>query len=97
MHGQAAPPFDDVFLHFSRDQDEKVYVQTRMRENGKALHAWLEEGGHFYVCGDAKRMAKDVETALADIAVAHGGKSAAEAKAAIDALRQAGRYQADVY
>lgn len=63
------------------------------------LWRWIEQDAHFYVyvCGDAKRMAKDVETALADIAVTHGGKSAAEAKAAVDALRQTGRYQADVY
>ncbi|MFO1128074.1 MAG: sulfite reductase subunit alpha [Rhodospirillales bacterium] len=84
-------------LAWSRDGSAKTYVQDKMREDGAELWQWLERGAHFYVCGDAKRMAKDVETALTDIAVTHGGKSAAEAKAAVAALRQAGRYQADVY
>lgn len=68
-------------LAFSRDQPEKIHVQTRMRENAAELRAWLEQGAHFYVCGDAKRMAKDVETALMDIAMGRGGKSATAAKA----------------
>jgi sulfite reductase (NADPH) flavoprotein alpha-component len=84
-------------LAFSRDQAEKIYVQTRMRENAAELWAWFEQGAHFYVCGDAKRMAKDVETALMDIAMGPGGKSASEAKAWLDGLAKAGRYQRDVY
>ena len=84
-------------LAFSRDQAEKIYVQTRMEENAAELWAWLEEGAHFYVCGDAKRMAKDVEDTLLRIAAEHGGKSAGEAKAWLDGLAKAGRYQRDVY
>ncbi len=84
-------------LAFSRDQAEKIYVQTRMEENAVELWAWLEEGAHFYVCGDAKRMAKDVEDTLLRIAAEQGGKSAGEAKAWLDGLTKAGRYQRDVY
>lgn len=84
-------------LAFSRDQAEKIYVQTRMRENAEELWAWFEQGAHFYVCGDAKRMAKDVETALMDIAMGPGGRSMTEAKAWLDGLAKAGRYQRDVY
>ena len=84
-------------LAFSRDQAEKIYVQTRMRENAAELWAWLEQGAHFYVCGDAKRMASDVEKALLDIAAGPGGRSPAEAKAWLDDLAKAGRYQRDVY
>ena len=84
-------------LAFSRDQAEKIYVQTRMRENAAELWAWFEQGAHFYVCGDAKRMARDVETTLLDVAMGPGRKSAAEAKAWLDGLAKAGRYQRDVY
>ena len=84
-------------LAFSRDQAEKIYVQHRMRENAAELWQWLEEGAHFYVCGDAKRMAKDVEDTLLQIAAEQGGKSAAGAKAWLDGLAKAGRYQRDVY
>ena len=84
-------------LAFSRDQPEKIYVQTRMRENAAELRAWVEQGAHFYVCGDAKRMAKDVGTAFMDIAMGRGGKSATAAKAWLDSLAKAGRYQRDVY
>ena len=84
-------------LAFSRDQADKVYVQHRMRENAAELWSWLEQGAHFCVCGDAKRMASDVEKALLDIAMGPGGKTAAEAKAWLDGLAKAGRYQRDVY
>jgi sulfite reductase (NADPH) flavoprotein alpha-component len=84
-------------LAFSRDQIDKIYVQHRMRENAAELWAWMEQGGHFYVCGDAKRMAKDVEDTLLAIAVDHGKKSAGEAKAWLEGLAKAGRYQRDVY
>jgi hypothetical protein len=60
-------------LAWSRDGKEKIYVQDRMRERGAELFAWLEQGAHFYVCGDAKRMAKDVERALVDVVAEHGG------------------------
>jgi sulfite reductase (NADPH) flavoprotein alpha-component len=86
-----------VDLAFSRDQAEKIYVQTRMHESAAELWAWMEQGGHFYVCGDAKRMAKDVEDTLLQIAVDHGKKSATAAKSWLDDLAKAGRYQRDVY
>ncbi|CAN5835248.1 sulfite reductase subunit alpha [soil metagenome] len=84
-------------LAFSRDQAEKIYVQHRMHENAAELWQWLEEGAHFYVCGDAKRMAKDVEDTLLAIAVEQGGKSSAQARTWLDGLTKAGRYQRDVY
>jgi len=87
----------NLTLAWSRDGDEKIYVQDRMRERGAELFAWLEQGAHFYVCGDAKRMAKDVERAMVDVVAEHGGRSAEEAVAYVAALRKAGRYQADVY
>ncbi len=87
---------DRLDLAFSRDQAEKVYVQQRMRENAAELWQWLDSGAHFYVCGDARRMAKDVEDTLLAIAAEHGGKGA-DAKAWLDGLAKAGRYQRDVY
>src|SRR5207249_6345104 len=68
-------------LAFSRDQAEKIYVQNRMLENAAELFSWLESGAHFYVCGDASRMAKDVDAALPKIIETVGGNSAAEANA----------------
>ena len=68
-----------------------------MRENAAELWAWLEEGAHFYVCGDAKRMAKDVEIALVDIVAQHGARNADEATAFVADLKKKGRYQQDVY
>ncbi len=97
MDWQRRGVLDRLDLAFSRDQAEKVYVQHRMRDAAADLWQWLEEGAHFYVCGDARRMAKDVEDTLLDIACAQGGKSAAEAKAWLDGLAKAGRYQRDVY
>lgn len=82
---------------FSRDTDQKVYVQHRMKEKGKDLYAWLEEGAHFYVCGDASRMAKDVHQTLIDVVAEHGGRSAEEAEAYVDQLKKDKRYQRDVY
>ncbi|WP_439622105.1 sulfite reductase subunit alpha [Shinella sp.] len=84
-------------LAFSRDQQEKIYVQTRMRENGKALYAWLEDGASFYVCGDASRMARDVDSALADIIATHGGMTADRAADYIAGLKREKRYLRDVY
>jgi len=84
-------------LAFSRDQTEKVYVQDRMRENSKALFTWLEEGGYFYVCGDATRMAKDVEAALIDIIAQEGGLPVDEANDYVGRLKREKRYLRDVY
>ena len=84
-------------LAFSRDQAEKIYVQDRMIENAAELWVWLEAGAHFYVCGDASRMAKDVDAALHKIIETAGGKSADEAKAYVAKLKSDKRYQRDVY
>ncbi|MFC8244150.1 molybdopterin-dependent oxidoreductase [Streptomyces chartreusis] len=88
---------DRLDTAFSRDQRNKVYVQDRMREHGPELWRWLQDGAHFYVCGDASRMAKDVDRALRDIAVAHGGLAEAEASAYVKQLAAAKRYVRDVY
>jgi sulfite reductase (NADPH) flavoprotein alpha-component len=84
-------------LAFSRDQAEKIYVQNRMLEQAAELWRWLEEGAHFYVCGDAKRMARDVDAALHQIVAEQGGKSPEEADAYVANLRSEKRYQRDVY
>jgi sulfite reductase (NADPH) flavoprotein alpha-component len=82
---------------FSRDQAEKIYVQNRMLESAKELWGWLENGAHFYVCGDASRMAKDVDHALHTIIEQVGGKSPDDAKAYVAKLKSDKRYQRDVY
>ncbi len=84
-------------LAWSRDGDEKIYVQHRMREVGRDLWSWLDDGAHIYVCGDALRMAKDVEAALVEIIAQHGGRTRDEAAKFLGELKAAGRYQADVY
>lgn len=82
---------------FSRDQAEKVYVQDRMREQGAQLWAWLEEGAHFYVCGDASRMARDVDATLKQVVAQHGGMSEEKAVDYVSRLAQEKRYVRDVY
>jgi sulfite reductase (NADPH) flavoprotein alpha-component len=82
---------------FSRDQAHKIYVQDRIREQGAELWRWLDGGAHLYVCGDATRMAKDVENALIDVAKNVGGKDDDDATAWLQTLGAAGRYQKDVY
>ena len=84
-------------LAWSRDSGEKIYVQDRMREVGRDLWNWLADGAHVYVCGDAKRMAKDVELTLVDIVAKHGVRSAEEATAFVSDLKKKDRYQQDVY
>ena len=84
-------------LAWSRDGDQKIYVQDRMRDSGRDLWEWLTEGAHIYVCGDAKRMAKDVEMALVDIVAQHGARTPEEASAFVTGLKKSGRYQQDVY
>ncbi len=84
-------------LAFSRDQAEKVYVQHQMAQAAEELWAWIEGGASIYVCGDAKAMAKDVEAALLNIIQIQGHYSPEEAKAYLKALKQAARYQRDVY
>jgi sulfite reductase (NADPH) flavoprotein alpha-component len=84
-------------LAWSRDGDQKFYVQDRMREVGRDLWSWITEGAHFYVCGDAKRMAKDVERAMVDVISEHGARTTDEAIAFLADLKKQGRYQQDVY
>jgi sulfite reductase (NADPH) flavoprotein alpha-component len=84
-------------LAWSRDSSQKIYVQDRMREVGRDLWAWLADGAHVYVCGDAKRMATDVERALIEIVAAHGVRSTNDAIAFVAGLKTSGRYQQDVY
>ncbi len=84
-------------LAFSRDQEKKIYVQHRMREKAPEIWAWLQEGAHFYVCGDARRMALDVDHALHAIVEEQGHMTADAAKAYIKDLTKAKRYQRDVY
>jgi sulfite reductase (NADPH) flavoprotein alpha-component len=92
---------DGVLTHldlaWSRDQQAKVYVQQRMLEKARELFAWLEAGAHFYVCGDASRMARDVDAALHNIIAGCGGKTAEGAAEYVHALKTAKRYQRDVY
>ncbi len=82
---------------FSRDQRQKIYVQDRIRENGAELYRWIESGAAIYVCGDSKHMAGDVNAALIDVLVEHGGLDTATAEQHLKELRSAGRYQRDVY
>lgn len=84
-------------LAFSRDQAHKVYVQDRLREQGRELFDWLEGGAHLYVCGDASRMARDVHASLLAVIAEHGGKSAEAAEDYLDQLQRQGRYARDVY
>lgn len=82
---------------WSRDQKEKIYVQHRLQENGAQIWDWIKEGAHVYVCGDAAKMAKDVEAALLAVIAAHGGMDGDAADEYLDEMRQEKRYQRDVY
>ena len=84
-------------LAFSRDAESKTYIQQRLCEQGAELHAWLRNGAHLYVCGDAKHMARDVHAALVDVIATHGKQSPDEANAWLGELLQQGRYARDVY
>jgi sulfite reductase (NADPH) flavoprotein alpha-component len=84
-------------LAWSRDGDKKFYVQDRMREVGRELWTWLTEGANIYICGDAKRMAKDVERALVDIVAQFGARTTDEAVLFVGELKKKGRFQQDVY
>jgi sulfite reductase (NADPH) flavoprotein alpha-component len=94
---RAAGLLTRLTLAWSRDAKEKIYVQHRMREVGRDLWAWLNDGAHVYVCGDALRMAKDVEAALVDIVAQHGGCTPERARDFVAEMKAKGRYQADVY
>ena len=82
---------------WSRDQENKIYVQDKIRENSAALWQWLQEGAYFYVCGDASKMAKDVEQALLEVIAKEGNLSLDEAEDYLNELREEKRYQRDVY
>jgi sulfite reductase (NADPH) flavoprotein alpha-component len=84
-------------LAWSRDGDKKFYVQDRMRELGREVWTWMAEGANIYICGDAKRMAKDVERALVDIVAQHGARTTDEAVSFVAELKKKGRFQQDVY
>jgi sulfite reductase (NADPH) flavoprotein alpha-component len=85
-----------IDLAFSRDTAEKIYVQQRLRENGRELYAWLEGGAHLYVCG-ATAMGRDVHAALIDIVATHGGRDHEAAAGYLDELARQGRYARDIY
>ena len=82
---------------FSRDQEQKLYVQHRMLEHGAEIWRWLQKGAHFYVCGDAQRMATDVDRALRQVIATHGAMDAARSDAYVADMVRSGRYQRDVY
>ncbi len=94
---QASGLLSRLDLAFSRDQEEKIYVQDRMIENGAELFAWLEQGGYFFVCGDAYRMAKDVDKALHEVIATHGKLSEQQAIDYVNQLKKDKRYVRDVY
>ena len=86
-----------IDLAWSRDQADKIYVQDKLREQGAELWNWIQQGAHIYVCGDANRMAKDVEQVLLDVVALHGAMDAEQADEYLSELRPARRYQRDVY
>ncbi|QKJ88437.1 NADPH-dependent assimilatory sulfite reductase flavoprotein subunit [Paramixta manurensis] len=86
-----------IDLAWSRDQQHKIYVQDRIREKGAEVWRWIEQGAHIYVCGDANRMAKDVEQALLDVVAEYGGMDSETADEFLSELRIERRYQRDVY
>ncbi len=97
LEWQEAGVLERLSLAWSRDGVEKIYVQHRMAEEAAELWAWLQAGAHFYVCGDALRMARDVDAALREVAMIQGGMDAAAAKSWLASLAKANRYQRDVY
>ncbi|WP_312974954.1 NADPH-dependent assimilatory sulfite reductase flavoprotein subunit [Atlantibacter hermannii] len=86
-----------IDLAWSRDQKEKIYVQDKLREQGAELWRWINDGAHIYVCGDANRMAKDVEQTLLDVIAEFGGMDTEAADEYLSELRVERRYQRDVY
>ncbi|WP_311984634.1 hypothetical protein [Parafrankia sp. CH37] len=93
----AAGTLTRLGLAFSRDQRAKIYVQDRMREQGARLWTWLNDGAHVYVCGDAARMARDVDQALRDVVATYGNLDADDAVAYVRQLAADRRYVRDVY
>lgn len=93
----ASLPFLHVTTAFSRDQDYKIYVQDRLIENGAEIYQWLQRGAYLYVCGDAHRMAKDVDAALHKVIEMHGELDAEGARKMVKQLRSDKRYLRDIY
>lgn len=86
-----------IDLAWSRDQQQKIYVQDKLREQGAELWRWINDGAHIYVCGDANRMAKDVENTLLEVIAEYGAMDAEAADEFLSELRVERRYQRDVY
>lgn len=86
-----------IDVAFSRDQEEKIYVQDRLKQNSAELFRWIIDGAHFYVCGDMKKMAKDVKNTFIEILSEHGKTSREDAEKWLNQLKKEGRYQEDVY
>ncbi|MEI6279444.1 MAG: hypothetical protein WCQ16_08700 [Verrucomicrobiae bacterium] len=82
---------------FSRDQEHKIYVQHRIEEEGAEIFAWLQRGAYFYVCGDAEKMARDVDDSLHRVVGIHGGMSPEQAREYVDAMKTGARYRRDIY
>ncbi len=94
---QKAGELQQLDVAFSRDQQQKVYVQDKLKAKAKLLWDWLQNGAHVYICGDANRMAKDVEETLLEVIQQQGKMSATDAKAHLKTLKRNNRYQKDVY
>ncbi len=86
-----------MHVAFSRDTDQKIYVQHKLQENAASFYEWLEQGAVIYVCGDEKSMASDVDATIHQIIEQQGQKTPEEAKAYVNELKQQKRYQRDVY
>ncbi len=93
----AAGSLSRLSVAFSRDQAQRVYVQQRLREQGRAVYDWLEQGAHLYVCGNGSGMARDVHQALIELIAEHGGLDQAGAQDYLDGMKADHRYQKDVY
>ncbi|MFI9121192.1 hypothetical protein ACIGW0_17590 [Streptomyces bikiniensis] len=93
----ASGHLDRLDTAFSHDRRNKVYVQDRMREHGSVLWSWLRDGAHFHVCGDAARMAADVDRTLRELVARHGGMGDEEAAAYVERMAADRRYVRDVY
>jgi len=87
----------NLHVAFSRDTNKKIYVQHKMQEHAKELYQWLEEGAHFYVCGDMKNMWHDVNQTLINIISKEGGLTQEKAEEYLKKLKKSKRYQVDVY
>ncbi len=97
LHHRKKGVLNEISVAFSRDQDEKIYVQHRMKEKGDRIYKWLKEGAYFYLCGDMNKMAKDVKKELVNLIEVHGKMTTKDAAAFLKEVRAEGRFQEDVY